>query len=212
MNSNKGQSLVGVLVTMTVTVITMLMFAKIVVNQSKAINTANANSDITAYINDLRMDLNTATLATNALKGNSITGPIAITDPLNSGVVLAGSGTKLNVNDAWIISNVSIVNPISVPSQTGLYRLTLQLTFHKDRTRTIGYDTLIKNVTDVYCHLNSSNVIIDCLGATDTVTLAQQVCASLGGTWNNNTGLCSGSSGGGTCNGDDNGNHNGEHH
>lgn len=189
--NNKGQSLIGVLISMGVTVVAALAIATIIANQSRAINTANANSDIGAYVNNLRTNMSNATLASNALMGNDITNVNAVTihDPLDSTKYIAVTGYKQSANDLWSVNTVSFTKVTSVPSQTGLYRLSIGIVLLKDKGRTIGDTKSVKNVTDVYCNVKN-NFITDCLGTIDTVTLAQQVCVSLSGSWNVNKGNC----------------------
>lgn len=216
MNNNKGQGLIGLLVTMSVNVIIMTGLAMMIATHTRAINTVNTNADITAFLTTLRVNLNTGMLATGALKGNAVVagGTIVIYDPLDATKIMAGANIKQQTTDSWQVQSISVASAVAVPSYAKLYRLSLVANILKDKTRNIGYNVSKKIIGDVYCTLDSHNYIVDCLGATDTVTLAQQVCGSLDGTWNSSTAKCvtnSGDDSGGACGGMDNGNHNGQH-
>lgn len=206
--NNKGFSLIEMIIVMGIGTVFMLAFTTVIVNQQKAINTANANSDMVSYINTIRTNLNTGVLATAALEGTRVDGEITIKDPINTVNVLSSAGYKQQPNDVWSVESVTYAAVYSVPAQAGLYRLTLQVILAKDSKRTIGYSKARKIIGDVYCILDGNNVIVNCLGTIDTATLAKQMCGSLSGTWDITSGTCTIASGTGT--GLDNGGHNGE--
>lgn len=203
-----GQSLVGVLVAAAITSFLMLTSASIANYAFKSNTTATVNSDVVGYIDQLRNNLRDPVLASVALSSNNVKNSATIYDPLSPANVIAQAGYKQQPNYAWQVSQVNFDSVQAIPSRVGLYRITISITIKKDQKRTIGAQFSKRVIGDVYCMVNS-NIITSCYGAVDTQTLSQQLCTSIGATWNTTAGTCSISS---TCSGNDNGNHTGENH
>lgn len=213
-----GQSLVGMIIAMGVVSFLMMALSNVITYAVKSNATVSANSEITSYIEQLRSNLRDPAMATSALLNANIKSQIAILDPLNASVTLAKAGYKQQPNNAWSVSSVLVDSIVAVPSQTGVYRLTIGMVFAKDGKRVIGPQSSHKVVTDVYCTL-TGNLVTKCSGIADISTLSQQFCLNFAGTWNVTTGKCtlpsaSTSSGSNSdsndCSGDDNGKHKGD--
>lgn len=183
MKNQNGMSLISVMIALGVASLLALLLAQLNVIMVRNNTTAMANSDIIAYTNQLRGNIQYLANSSAALAGNSFTGTdIVLKDPL-TGAVVAGPNFKQQPNDAWKIKNLRFDNVVSVPSQVNLYRGTLIAVIELDVKRIIGSSIKTKTIGDVYC-LATSGVIQSCYGSTDLTTMAQSNCAALGGSWN----------------------------
>jgi hypothetical protein len=179
--NQRGMSLIGVVVAMGIMGILMMVLADMTVMMTKNNTTALANSDILAYVNQIRSNIQDPMRATTMLAGNQTTGAVVVNDPLVSGTILAQAGMKPNNAVAWSIKRVGFENVLPAGA-TGLYRLTLVLITEKTQGMVIGPTIARRVVGDVYCFV-ASNVITTCTGGTDPVAQAKVQCQALGGTW-----------------------------
>jgi hypothetical protein len=183
MNS-KGQSLVGIMISLAIFSIMSVSIFQINANMVKSNMTFQANSDMQTYVNQLRGDVQYSTNATASVGGQDVTQPIQFKDPL-TGLVIAAPGYKQQPSNAWQVNSVSFSNVVSIPSQSNYYRATLSISFTVDNTRVYGSSGKTSIIGDVYCTI-VSNIIQFCYGSTDLMTMAQSNCTALGGSWNAN--------------------------
>lgn len=158
MNQN-GQSLIGVLVALSIAGLTMMLITDLSVIMVKNNLTAQANSDILSYINQIRANIQTPDNATKMLKGQPIVGGLLVKDPM-SGNTLSTAGYKHQPQDAWSVKTVGFEGVIDsvVP---GVKRLTIVVNIERDPNRTIGGSAARRIVGDVYC-LVATGLIVTC--------------------------------------------------
>lgn len=185
-----GQSLVGMVIAVGVVSFLMMTLTNVISYSVKSNSTVTANSDIASYLDQLRNSLRDPVLATASLINNNVKSQVSIVDPLNSKVVLAKAGYKQQTNNAWSVSSVMVDSMVAVPSQSGVYRLTIGIVFAKDTKRIIGAQQSHKTITDVYCTV-TNNLITKCTGLADIATMSQQFCSNFSGTWDAKAGKCS---------------------
>lgn len=149
MLNQKGQSLIGVLVSMGIAGILMMLIADLNLMMVRNNTTAQANSDILGYVNTIRSNMQNQDLVTRMLQGNTTQGPVIIKDPMVAGSIMSQAGYKQQPNDAWQVSSVVFANVVS--AGTGVFRLTLVLNINKDQGRTIGGSSARRVIGDVYC-------------------------------------------------------------
>lgn len=155
MKNERGQTLLGVLIAVAISGILMMTVADINVIMVKNNATARADSDMLAYINTIRANIQNQTNATTMLAGNSISGLITLNDPLMPSQTLGNAGYKQQLNDAWQVQSVNLENPI----QTGnIFRFTLTLIIQRDVTRIAGGSVSRRIVGDVYCQVRASKI------------------------------------------------------
>lgn len=175
-------NLIGMMISVSIGSLLSMMILDLNSTMIRSNATANATSDILAYVNQLRTNIQYATNSTDSLKGQSFTGlGTVLRDPL-TGQVMAGPNFKQSINDAWQVKYLRFDNVVPVPSQSGLYRGTLVVVFDLDSSRVSGGTTKAKTIGDVFC-LVSAGLIQTCYGSTDLITMAQSNCVALGGHW-----------------------------
>lgn len=158
-SNQKGQSLIGVMVAMGIMGILMMALCDITLMMIKSNTTALANSDILAYINQVRTNIQSPDNATSMLKGQPLTGEITVKDPI-LGTVMSAAGFKQQPNDAWKIQSVVFEGVLDAPI-VNVKRMTLVVYIQKDPNRTIGGSSARRVVGDVYC-LVATNIIVTC--------------------------------------------------
>lgn len=183
MMDQKGQSLVGVIVASGILSILLLAMTNITVAMTKNNNEAMANSDILAYVNQIRVNILSPDRATTMLAGNHIdnTVPMIVNDPVVPNKILAQPGLTTKPNSVWNVKDV-IFDQVILTNTPGLYRLTLSLVFQKDSTRIIGPSVVKRTVCDVYCFV-SSGLVTTCTGGSDPTANAKLECLALGYVW-----------------------------
>jgi len=174
--NEKGQSLVGVVVAMGIMGILSLALCDLTVLMTKNNATAVANSDILAYVNQIRVNLQDPVRASTMLAGNKITSPVVIKDPV-TGTVLAQAGLKQNI---WSVKRVSFENVLP-GGAANLYRMTVVLVTEKVQSAVIGPAIARRVVGDVYCFV-AAGVVTTCMGS-DPISSAKVQCQALGGKW-----------------------------
>ena len=180
--NERGMGLMSVIIATGIMGILMMTLCDMMLLMTKNNTTAQANSDITGFVNQLRTNMQSPDRASQMLTGNSVEAgvPVVINDPMVSGQVLAQVGSKQSPNDAWKVKRISLENVVSNPN--GLSRVTLVMVFEKDSTRTMGLNLTRRVIGDAYCFVNS-NVITGCVGGTDPVAAARVQCRAMGGNW-----------------------------
>lgn len=148
-----GFSLIGVLVGIALASMLAMLLADLNVVMVRNNLTAQANSDVLAYINSIRANLQSPDLATKMLEGNSLTGSVTVKDPLVTGTILAKAGYQQQAHDLWKVSNVTFENVVSTGTPN-VSRLTLVI--HIDKS--IGTSAARRVVGDVYCFVPSGKV------------------------------------------------------
>ena len=174
-------SLIGTLIAVAVMSVVTITLTNITLTMIKNNTTAMANSDILAYVNQLRSNIQYVSNSSISLAGNTLTGAVTLKDPL-TGAVIAQKDYKQTPLDVWKVKSLRFSNVVSVPSQANLYRGTLVISFDLDRPRVSGSSVITKTIGDVYC-LAPSGTISTCYGSTDLVTMAESACLALGGIW-----------------------------
>lgn len=150
--------------------------------------TARAESDMVAYVNQLRSNIQEST-ATSVLKGNSISDAVTMHDPLNPEAVVGMVNYKLQVTDPWSVKNIRFDNILPVPAAQDFYRLTVTAVLLADNKRVSTVPVRTRVIGDVYC-MAPNRVITKCYGATDPFTMAQTACLASLGTWDANRVSC----------------------
>lgn len=180
--NERGQSLISVMVAMGIAGLLAMLLADLNTVMVRNNLTAMANSDILAYVNQLRSNIQYTTNSTSALQGQSMAGLETVLKDAVTGAVIAGPNYQQRPSDAWRVKYLRFDNVVSVPSQVNLFRGTLTAVFTLDNTRVIGVSVRTKIIGDVFCTV-IGGVIQTCYGSTDLITMAQSNCAALGGTW-----------------------------
>ena len=182
-SNERGMGLIGVMVSMAIGGVLMLAVLDMNLMMVKINSTAMANSDVLAYLNQLRTNVQYAQNSTISLVGNQIvSATVTIKDPLAPTVTIAEAGYKQRAGDAWSVKAVRFENVIPVPAQLNLYRATLVVVIEMDRARVYGGSPKRKIIGDVFC-LAPLGIIKSCYGGTDLVTIAETTCKSVGGVW-----------------------------
>jgi type II secretory pathway pseudopilin PulG len=187
-SNQKGFSLISVLIGIAIFGMLSMAMVDLSLLMIKNNITAQANSDILAYVNQLRVNLQDQDNSTKMLKGNDVTGQLIMVDPYKPTDVLAGAGHKQESKDAWQVKSVFSETPVGT-SILNLYRLRIQSIMEKDKDRVLGPAIAKRLVADVYCTV-IDNIIQSCNGGSDLLSGLKVGCEVSGGIWNSILGKC----------------------
>lgn len=158
MLNQKGQSLIGVIISLGIASILMMIVADLNLVMVKTNTTAQANSDVVGYINTIRSNMQNPDLATKMLQGNDTSGSVTLHDPTDVTTNIGVAGYKQQPQDAWSVGSIAFLNVVNV--SPGWFRLTLVMMINRDQTRVIGSASARRIIGDVYCSVAGSTIMI----------------------------------------------------